>query len=579
MARDSREHLWAILDLLDERPVLRRFILIGIPLLAVAAGLGVWQYRHWARTNSLRIARQWLDAGRLDRAGTAVQEALASEPEMPASWSLASELAWRQGNRGDSASYAKRAAIVSQYKAPEVIAWGEASILADDIDQAKEAVLQLDPATALTSPRALRLEGEIARREGRFADSRDYFDKALSADTDAGIKDAAVDEVPLGIVCLQTGSASDGSEGRRLLEKWAQDPVWGIDALRGLVADAVARNDRTSMARWAESLRTNPRCTLGDVPIYLNGLVRSDSALYQEALNALEKKSLSKPTDAAQLLGWLTEIGQGAEAVRWGLTLDSAASRKAPIGPGIAEAMRATRRWEDLRDWIGQSDWGRNVGFMSWAYGMAAAQRLGDSPKAESFRQTLYADGSINAAHAFFAGESLYSWGFSNEAAHLLWSAADQPDLAYQALGFLARMYQVQHDAEGQYRAFSRLNEMRPADRNIANNFAYFSAVTDLGSQTRVERIAEGNFDSDRSNVTFRCTYAVVLVWSGQASKALSLMEPVSKDWSQSSVVAFAYGAALAGVGRKSEARDVFASLNPSQLDPQEVNWVRGVMR
>src|SRR5271154_5537651 len=93
MARDSREHVWALLDSLEARPALRRALLIGLPALVVAIGLGVWGYERWARSNSVRIAQQWLDAGRLDRAGAAIQDALRDEPELPASWHLASELA------------------------------------------------------------------------------------------------------------------------------------------------------------------------------------------------------------------------------------------------------------------------------------------------------------------------------------------------------------------------------------------------------------------------------------------------------------------------------------------------------
>jgi Tfp pilus assembly protein PilF len=579
MARDSREHLWALLDSLEARPVLRRILLIGLPALVIAVGFSVWEYRNWSRTNSIRIARQWLDAGRLDRAGAAVQDALSAEPELPASWQLASELAWREGNKSASVGYAKKAAVVSQYQADQVVAWGEASILADDPDQAKEALLQLDPTIARTMPRALRISGEIARRAGLFAEARDRFKAALLADTDAGTRTLAVDEVPLGIVSLESGSPADRSQGQALLAKWTSDPVWDADALRALLTDAVSHNDTEASARWAEKLRTSPRCTLGDIPLCLNGLVRSDPALYQSAVAALEEKSASTHSDSAQLMGWLTQIGQGSEAIRWGMTLDPAALKKAPLGPGIAEAMRATHRWADLRAWIEQADWGRKVGFMAWAYGMVAARQLGDESKAETFRQTLDADGSINAAHAYFAGESLYSWGYSKEAAELLWSAAEQPDLAYQALGSLARMYQVQHDATGQFRAFSRLYEMRPTDRNIANNFAYFAVIGDLGSQTRIERVAADNYGHEPGNVAYRSTYALVLVWSGQADKAMTLMEPVSGDWKKSPVVAIAYGAALAGVGRKPEARDVFNSLNPHALSPQEIDWVRAQLR
>jgi len=116
------------------------------------------------------------------------------------------------------------------------------------------------------------------------------------------------------------------------------------------------------------------------------------------------------------------------------------------------------------------------------------------------------------------------------------------------ALGTLARLYQVQRDALGQYKAFSRLNGLRPADRNIANNFAYFGALTDQGSQERIRRLAEENFSHEPGSLAYRATYAFVLVWSGQASRAMALLEPVAHDWRKSPAVAFAYGATLANL-------------------------------
>ena len=120
---------------------------------------------------------------------------------------------------------------------------------------------------------------------------------------------------------------------------------------------------------------------------------------------------------------------------------------------------------------------------------------------------------------------------------------------------------------------------MRPADRRIANNLAYFAAVTDLGSQALIRRIAEDNFTHEPGNVYYRSTYALVLVWSGEASRAMSVLEPVSRNWKDTPAVAFAYGATLAGLGRKSEAKEVFDSLKPGDLGPQEIEWIRSTLR
>jgi hypothetical protein len=482
------------------------------------------------------------------------------------------------GNRTASVEYAKRAAVVGQYQRNDVLAWAEASILSDDVEQTQEAESYLDP-TAQASARAQRLAGEIARRAQHFEDARDRFQAALQADIAGGAPSPAIDEIPLGIVCLQTGSATDRTRGQGLLAKWAPDTNWGADALRALLADAVAHRDPEAAKRWAEALRVHPRCTLGDIPVCLQAFANFDPDRFKAVVSQLEDRSRASPTESAELIGWLNQIDRGAEAVRWGESLDAAAARKPPIVQGIAEGLRTTRRWADLGAWVDRGDWGRDMGFVGWAYGMLAARRLGDNARAESLWQTLYADAHASPAHALFLGDSLYAWGYPKESAELLWVASERSDLAYLALGSLARLYQVQHDAVGQYRAFGRLNSMRPTDRKIANNFAYFAAVTGLGNQTQVERIAEDNFNHEPSDINYRSTYAFVLAWTGKASQAMALIEPVSHDWKKSHAVAFAYGAALASVGRKSEAKDVLDSLNPGDLGPQETDWIRAALR
>jgi len=575
MGRSTRENLWAFLDLLDARPGLKRALLIGVPALVVIAGFGIWGYERWTRTNSILIARQWLDAGRLDRAGVAVRDALATAPDVPAPWRLASELAWRKGNRSESVDYAQKAAAIGAYQTDDVLSWAEASILSDDVQQAKEAEAFLDPEAARGSARAQRLAGEIARHDQRYSEARDRFQAALKIDAGSGTPSAAIDEIPLGIVSLQTGADDDRTRGQVLLAKWATDPNWGVEALRALLADAVAHKDRAATSRWADALRVHPRCTLGDVPVCLKALAESNSDLYQAVLAPLEEKSRQNPTAAAQLLGWLTQIGQAAEALRWGESLDPEVARKPPIAPGIAEALRTTHAWADLQAWVDKADWGPDVGFLGWAYAMIAARELGDGPKSDAYWQSLLTNGHASPAHALFAGESLYAWGYPKESAELLWAAAERPDLAFQALGSLARLYQEQRDAVGQYRAFSRLNAMRPDDRKIANNLAYFAALTDLGSQVQIERIAADNYSHEPGNLVYRSTYAFVLVWEGQASRAMKLLDPVSREWRNSPALAFAYGATLASLGRGQEAKQVFGAFNPRDLDPREIEWIR----
>ena len=59
--------------------------------------------------------------------------------------------------------------------------------------------------------------------------------------------------------------------------------------------------------------------------------------------------------------------------------------------------------------------------------------------------------------------------------------AGQEGQVATEALGSLARHYQTHRDAEGQYRVFRQLHLLRPQDRAVGNNFAFFAALTERG--------------------------------------------------------------------------------------------------
>jgi predicted Zn-dependent protease len=120
---------------------------------------------------------------------------------------------------------------------------------------------------------------------------------------------------------------------------------------------------------------------------------------------------------------------------------------------------------------------------------------------------------------------------------------------------------------------------MQPTDRNIANNLAYFAALTDLGSLSHIEPMAEDNFNREPGSAVYRSTYAFVLVWANQGAKAMEVMAPIAQDWKKSAPVAFSYAAALASVGRKPEAREIFDSLDPRRLSPREKEWIAAALR
>ncbi|HTL68024.1 MAG TPA: hypothetical protein VL200_10210 [Lacunisphaera sp.] len=568
-----RDWWWWLLDLFEAHRWAR--VTLYAAGAAVIAGFAAWfwLYPEWNRRNSIRLAQQWLAAGRLRYAAEAAQRAAELSPQSPEPWRIAAELA-RRGFQFDQAlTYSRRAAELAPGDQALALAWAADALRAGADREAATALERLPVEFAHQSPDALRLRGELARRELRLTAARGYFEAALKIDGAV-----AVDEVPLGLVLSSSTNPAERRHGLDLLAKWTGNRDWGATAARMLLEDALTRKDHSAMLRWAETLRQHPGCTLADMPRCLVALSLADPARFAEVLAKLEQDHAGTPQAAAQLLGWLTEIGQGAEAARWIQTLPSKGMRQPPLAVAAAEALRQTGDWPALAKWTDQGNWGGEAEFLRWAYRMLAARKLGEAGRAGELWRTLYDHAQLNDAHGYFAGSLLYSWGLAGEAVDLWWRASAHDDpVAIDALGSLARYYQLQRDADGQYRAFRRLHTLKPNDPGIANNFAFFALVT--SREERVARdIAQANLDRDPGNVVYVATAAFARWQRNEAAAAAAMLRPLASQAAHSPALAFAYGLALAGTGHKPEAHQLLDNLPADSLTIRETELIRSAL-
>jgi len=94
----------------------------------------------------------------------------------------------------------------------------------------------------------------------------------------------------------------------------------------------------------------------------------------------------------------------------------------------------------------------------------------------------------------------------------------------------LARHYRVQRDATGQYLAFRRLHSLRPQDPAIANNYAFFAALTGKDSSV-ARKLADEIHAADAADQTYRATLAFVLLKQDRPTESLNLLRPVATQW------------------------------------------------
>jgi tetratricopeptide (TPR) repeat protein len=569
-AFDLREWWWGLLDYFEAHRRARRLLYGLFTSFLLVVVLWVWVYPWWTQRNAISMARQWIAAGRLNYAAEAVQKALEKNPREPELWLLAAELARLHGQKSMEVEYAHLAAQAQLGNSKYALEWAGAALRADQQDVAAQVLATVSEVEIARSSIAQRLLGELARRQWKLKVAIDHFETALKIDGAV-----AIDEIPLGLCLVAQEDAAQRRRGLGLLEKWTTDREWGANALQILLKDAVQKGDRPAMAKWADALRVHPRCTVGDMPNCLSALVVAAPEKFSSVIAQLKQAHLASPETAAQLMGWLDQIGRSAEALEWAKTLPEDAVRRPPLAVSKAESLRLTGDWQTLQVWASQGDWGENLDFLRWAYGMLAARSLGDEKQADDLWHKLFDHAQANGVHALFSGTTVFTWGLVKEAEALWWLVAGQNNnLAVDALGTLARHYQVQRDAVGQYRVFNQLHALHPKDDAVTNNFAFFAALTGNREQL-AEQLSRENLARNPANQTYLATHAFVLLMRGRAAEGLRLIKPLSSEAGKSSAVAFVYGLALAGNGEKTKAKAVLETLNPAEMTLRETQVIQ----
>ncbi|SDR66019.1 hypothetical protein [Opitutus sp. GAS368] len=570
---NPRDWWWWLLDLFEASRAARVALYLAATTLVAGGALWFWAYPAWNKRNAVRLARQWMASGHLRYAAEAAQNAAAADPTNPEPWLIAAELARLGGQKAAALNYARRAAELAPADPAAVIGWAAAALRADELVEADRALDQLPIEQQAQSPHVQRLRGELARRAERLTAAMHFFEAARRLEGPA-----AINEVPLGLILLNAVNPPERQRGLTLLRKWTADREWGAAALRMLLEDALTRNDPAALRQWAGALRAHPGCTVADMPRCLLALAKADEPGYAAMLATLKKDHAATPQGAAQLLSWLNQIGRGADATSWMQTLPAAGMQRPPLVVEAAEALRQAGDWPALRAWTEDKDWGADANFLRWTYGLQAAHMLGENRPAGELWATLYSHALVNGVHGLFAASQLYSWGREQEAEDLWWRVAGQEgQVATEALGSLARLYQARRDAEGQYRVFRQLHLLRPQDRAIGNNFAFFAALTDRDTRA-AELAARDNLAAEPGNPFYVATHAFVLLRQSRADEALLLLQPLAAGAGKSPAIGFVYGLALAGANRKAEARPLLERLPPETLTLREVELIKAAL-
>lgn len=566
---DVRDMWWALLDAWETRRWLRRAV-AGLALLAIAGSvLWFWFVPWWSARNAIKMTRQWMEAGRLDQAAQTVHGALRRNPQQPELWLMASDIARLNQQHALAVEYAHRAAGYKPGEARYTLAWASAALQAEKTKEAGEALESMPAQVRENSAFAQRLLGELSRRENNIAQATSHFEAALRLEGPG-----AVNEIPLGLCLIASDAPDTRRRGLDMLSGWTADATWGATAARILLDDATRHDERPSMKKWAAALLVHPLCTVGDVPKALGALAVADRESFVSTLESMKAGHHDSPERAAQLAGWLNQIGEYKKALEWLQTLPADSLERPPLVQARAEALRSLGDWTGLEAITSRGDWGSNLEILRWTYGLLAAKQLGDTRRADELWKTLYNHALASSVHAHFAGSLAYSWGMVEEAEKLWWRTADQHGgAAYESLGALARHYQVSRDATGQYKVFNKLHSLRPQEDDVTNNFVFFATLTG-NRQQAAELLARDLLKRHPGNPNYTATLAFVLLSKGLAAEALKLTTAFYDKPATPPGIAFVHGLALADTGSPEQGARILRSIEPTTLTLQEVDLI-----
>ena len=489
--------------------------------LILIGGVVAWGvYPHWAKQNAARITQQWLEANKLQLAMLTAQQAIEQSPDSAEAWQLAAEVARRRNDKPRALYYSGMAAQLAPKNTELVLQWASDALLADRNAIAESALALLPEDMLETTAWGQRIAGEIARRNRHYTAAKFHFERAIAIDGPL-----PVNQVPLATVLLDSDEETERREARKLLRRWVDDPDWGAPVMRTLLADAIKRDNAPAMIRWADRLRDHPECTLKDIANCLTALSETDETRFQQVITLMKTRHAATATDAAQLIGWLNRLGRSDEAIAWVETLPSDLINKLPLPPIIAETFRLDSQWGALQSWTSSGDWGDNLDPLRSAYAYLAALKSDRAEQAAAKWLNLQRGAKSNGGRALFVANVIYGWGLKEQAVKMLWSATDQPGYGFEALGTLARHYQNSRDAEGQFRVFQQLYNLRSNDPDIANNFAFFAGLTG-NSIRRADEIAQDNFQRFPDNDNYRATYAFLLIKTLTSQSGDSVYSP-----------------------------------------------------
>ena len=556
-----------------QRPLQPARLAVMVAVAAIALLLGALffgyssnLYEDWRERRLLHRATALLEEGELGEATQASQELLRQHPDSLPALHILADAAERQ-NLEEAVSWREQIARQLPNDVESQLNLASAALRFGKLDVARGA---LDRVPSSDRDRAAFhvVAGWLARAQGNFAEQEEQFAAAVS-------KEPKNDLYQFNLAALQihSGDPEKSTKARNTLQRLSQVTPYRAGALRALLNDAVARNDRTAADNFAQQLQMSPEITFGDYLLCLNFYRKLDQKKFRLVLDRVKPFAARDPSNLASLIDWMNQNGLAGDVVKWIDKLPQSQLGSTQTSVAVADAYASTKNWSRLKRWTSTGIWG-DSDYLRLAYqAIATRQSRSRSGTPNTEFETLWHSAEKLASEQpereLALARLASKWEFENESEELWQRVAENPPMRREALEELRRLYRGKDETAKLYDILRRLHETSPNEAPITADLARLGL--NLGENTeRSHQLAKEAYNRTPNEVNCAVTYAFSLSRLGRSADALPIIQNLPPDQLHDPHAAVYVALLLAEAGQVESARDYIAAADDEKIYPEE---------
>ena len=415
-------------------------------------------------------------------------------------------------------------------------------------------------------------------------ESRDYVEAARLYEAAIQLHPGKAEyRFALGMAKSASGDALTREEGHRLLLDLSTHQALGAAAVRAIIANCEAHQEKQAALRFAKQLQTMSSRKVSDEVLLLRLMRNTGDENFAAELASAQQKALGDRKYAGALLLWMSSDGLAQDGLRWVLERNPKLGQSPELRPAIAGCYLTLMNWDALLAITQKGEWGP-VEYVRHTYRSRAFRE-----KPERALASTEWDLAVNAANGqldalSWLAQMAAEWKWLDENVQSLWAVLNKAPESRWAIEALQKSYLERNDTAGLRRVALHLVKIDPANENAKNDFALASLLLNTETE-RATKIARELYTKHPENAAFNSTYAFAMHLTGRTAEALEILEKLPPQSLEEPAIAAYYGIMLAanyspekasrylGIGRRAtllrEEKDLVTKAEQSLARPE----------